>query len=162
MIKIDLSNPIHADAFLITAGHFLTKWPTEWSAQTLKDIMAGEESEDWDDLDIILWEPFENDSMSNVLEWIEDATSSVIELLQKYGAELPGDDVITVRNKYLAFEGGAEDAIAFVDEIHATYQTAGIDMGKTLNDFVFSIEVALQNAGYMDEDFNVIAKEVEA
>jgi hypothetical protein len=27
-------------------------------------------------------------------------------------------------------------------------------MGKTLNDFIFNIEVALQNAGYLDEDFN--------
>lgn len=87
MIKIDLSNPIHADAFLVTAGHFLTEWPDEWSAQTLGDIMAGEESEFGDDSDILLWEPFENDSMSNVLEWIGDATSSTLELLQRYGVE---------------------------------------------------------------------------
>lgn len=87
MIELDLSNPIHANAFLVTAGHFLTEWPDEWTAQTLHGVLAGELDEDTDTCDVVLWEPFENDSMSNVLEWIEDATSSVLELLKRHKVE---------------------------------------------------------------------------
>jgi len=72
------------------------------------------------------------------------------------------DGVIKVRNKHLSFEGGAEEAISFVTEMHVAYHTAAMDMNKTLHDFVFAIEVALQNEGYINEDFNVIAKEVES
>ena len=57
---------------------------------------------------------------------------------------------IKISNQYLSFDGHPSDALRFVDEIHE----AGTDMGKTLNDFIFAIEVALQNAGYLDEDFN--------
>ena len=65
---------------------------------------------------------------------------------------------IKISNNYLSFDGHPGDAIRFVDEIHETYDEAGIDMGKTLNDFIFAIEVALQNAGYLDEDFNKTQK----
>jgi hypothetical protein len=65
---------------------------------------------------------------------------------------------IKASEKYLSFDGHPNDAIDFVDEIHETYDEAGTDMGKTLNDFIFAIEVALQNAGYLDEDFNKTQK----
>jgi hypothetical protein len=63
---------------------------------------------------------------------------------------------IKTSNNYLSFDGHPSDAIRFVDEIRETYNEAGRDMGKTLNDFIFGIEVALQNAGYLDEDFNEV------
>jgi hypothetical protein len=59
---------------------------------------------------------------------------------------------IKTSNNYLSFDGHPNDAIRFVNEIRET----GSDMGKTLNDFIFGIEVALQNAGYLDEDFNEV------
>jgi hypothetical protein len=65
---------------------------------------------------------------------------------------------IKISNNYLSFDGHPNDAIDFVDEIRETYDEAGRDMGKTLNDFIFAIEVSLQNAGYLDEDFNKIQK----
>lgn len=61
---------------------------------------------------------------------------------------------IKASEKHLSFDGHPSDAIRFVDEIRETYNEAGRDMGKTLNDFIFNIEVALQDAGYLDEDFN--------
>jgi uncharacterized glyoxalase superfamily protein PhnB len=54
---------------------------------------------------------------------------------------------IEVTNKYLSFKGTSEDAISFVEEIHEAYRVSGMDMNKTLNDFLFSIEVALQEEG---------------
>ena len=65
---------------------------------------------------------------------------------------------IKTSEKHLSFDGHPSDAIDFVDEIRETYNEAGRDMGKTLNDFIFAIEVALQNARYLDEDFNKIQK----
>ena len=61
---------------------------------------------------------------------------------------------IHAQEKYLTYDGFAEDAINLVDSLHAAYY--GEDMPKVLNDFVFNIEVALQNAGILDQDFNLI------
>jgi hypothetical protein len=63
---------------------------------------------------------------------------------------------IKTSNNYLSFDGHPNDAIRFVNEIRETFDKAGSDMGKTLNDFIFGIEVALQNAGYLDKDFNEV------
>ena len=68
---------------------------------------------------------------------------------------------ITMRNiqvtyKHFSFDGSPEEAISFVDEIHEAYQKTGTDMSKTLHDFVFAIEVALQNAGHLDENFSKV------
>ena len=62
--------------------------------------------------------------------------------------------MIHAQEKYLSFNGLPQDAITLVDSLHETYN--GVDMPKVLNDFVFNIEVALQNAGWLDQDFNVI------
>ena len=63
---------------------------------------------------------------------------------------------IQAREKALSFDGDAHTAIEFVDSIRDAYDCAGRDLPKMLNDFVFNIEVALQNAGVMDENFNVV------
>jgi len=87
MIKLDISNPIHADAFLTAASNYLTEWPDGWTAQTLRDVLAeGEPDEDADDV-ITIWEPFENYAMIDVLELIEDTARSSLKLLKRYKVE---------------------------------------------------------------------------
>ena len=63
---------------------------------------------------------------------------------------------IHAQEKYLQFDGLPADALSFVDHIRNVFDQAGGDMPKVLNDFVFNIEVALQNAGILDDDFNLI------
>ena len=58
---------------------------------------------------------------------------------------------IEAREKYLSYSGDADYALRLVDSLHDAYH--GTDMPKMLNDFVFNIEVALQNAGVLDENF---------
>lgn len=60
-----------------------------------------------------------------------------------------------VIEKYLRFDGLAQDALSFV-EFMREIQDEGIEFPKVLNDFVFSIEVALQREGVLDEDFNPV------
>lgn len=66
--------------------------------------------------------------------------------------------MIETQEKYLSFKGLPQDAITLVDSLHDAYY--GSDMPKVLNDFVFNLEVALQNAGWLDQDFNVIKEGV--
>jgi hypothetical protein len=54
----------------------------------------------------------------------------------------------------LTYDGCPSSAQAFVNEIRGIY--AGEDMPTYLSDFIYNIEVALQDAGYLDEDFNEI------
>jgi hypothetical protein len=63
---------------------------------------------------------------------------------------------IYTQEKYLSFDGLPADALRFVESIRSVFDQAGSDMPKVLNDFVFNIEVALQNAGILDDDFNLI------
>ena len=46
---------------------------------------------------------------------------------------------IQAREKYLQFEGYAEDAIALINSLHEAYFDS--DMPKVLNDFVFNIDL---------------------
>lgn len=64
--------------------------------------------------------------------------------------------MITTSEKYLSFDGYVGDAKSFVDDVRGTYNKAGEDMPKVLNDFIFNIEVELQFAGVLDKDFNEI------
>ena len=64
--------------------------------------------------------------------------------------------MITTSEKFLSFDGYVGDAKSFVDDVRGTYNKAGEDMPKVLNDFIFNIEVELQFAGVLDKDFNVI------
>jgi len=65
---------------------------------------------------------------------------------------------IQAREKALFFSGDSASALALVESLHGAY--ASSDMPKMLNDFVFNIEVALQNAGVLDEHFNEVLENV--
>ena len=62
--------------------------------------------------------------------------------------------IIKVREKGLSYEGDTEYAYRLVESIREAY--GHNEMPKMLNDFVFNIEVALQNVGVLDEWFNKI------
>lgn len=59
-IHIDTRNPIHAKAYLLAAGHFLSKWPQDWTAERLcLALLADEYSVDnqqEDQKQIEVWE----------------------------------------------------------------------------------------------------------
>ena len=60
--------------------------------------------------------------------------------------------IIKAREKYLSYSGDTDYALRLVNEIQQAF--GGADMPKMLSDFLFNIEVALQDAGVLDEDFN--------
>ena len=62
--------------------------------------------------------------------------------------------IIEAREKCLSFKGDAGSALDLVNNLRWAYEHT--DMPKMLNDFVFNIEVALQNAGVLDQDFNEV------
>jgi len=62
--------------------------------------------------------------------------------------------LITASEKSLSYKGDAEYALLLIESLHTAY--GGADMPKMLSDFVFNIEVALQDANVLDEDFNLI------
>jgi len=62
--------------------------------------------------------------------------------------------IIKVKEKGLSYEGDAEYAYRLIESIREAY--GNNEMPKMLNDFVFNIEVALQNVGVLDEWFNKI------
>lgn len=59
---IDTRNPLHAKAYLRAAGHFLTGWPKDWSAEQLALALVDEESTEKDK--IHLWQPAERQALS--------------------------------------------------------------------------------------------------
>lgn len=63
--------------------------------------------------------------------------------------------LIQSQERALSFKGDIDTAVDLVNSLRAAYEGNGMDMPKMLNDFVFNIEVALQNAGVLDEDFNL-------
>lgn len=62
------------------------------------------------------------------------------------------------RNYYLRFDGTFEDALSFVRAMREL-QRSGLDYPKVFNDFLFAIEVRLQNEGYLDDNFNEVKGE---
>lgn len=64
--------------------------------------------------------------------------------------------MISAENKYLNYRGDSQYALYLIESLHQAYLEQGIDMPKMLNDFVFNLEVALQDAGVLDENFMVI------
>lgn len=62
--------------------------------------------------------------------------------------------IITAREKFLTFEGDTKTALHLVESMRGAY--GGMDMPKMLNDFIFNIEAALQDAGVLDQDFNLL------
>ena len=63
---------------------------------------------------------------------------------------------IHVSNFYLVFDGMANDAYHFVNDLREAATSTGWDMGKVLSDFLFAIECELQNIGYLDKTFNKV------
>lgn len=61
---------------------------------------------------------------------------------------------IEASEKYLTYRGDAEYALRIVNSLREAYGYN--DMPKMLSDFVFSIEVALQDAGILNENFDEI------
>jgi len=70
--------------------------------------------------------------------------------------------MITAHEKYLSFTGYPSDAHALVEHLRDVHGQSGFDMPKALNDFVFNLEVQLQNIGYLDESFNLIKEKDHA
>ena len=66
--------------------------------------------------------------------------------------------IIQASERFLSFHGDAETAMYLVDSIREAYGCN--DVPKMLNDFIFNIEVALQDAGVLDEHFNRIEEAV--
>ena len=69
--------------------------------------------------------------------------------------------LIQASEKFLTFHGDTNSALNLVNSLREAYDGSGLEMSKMLNDFVFNIEVALQNAGVLDQDFNEIKEEKE-
>jgi hypothetical protein len=69
--------------------------------------------------------------------------------------------MLTASEKYLYYKGHPLDALRLVNDIRETYSDAGKDMPKVLGDFMMNIEFALQEAGYLDQDFNETTPETK-
>lgn len=65
--------------------------------------------------------------------------------------------IIKVQEKALTFDGDSATALMLVNDLRESYQANGMEMPKMLSDFVFNIEVALQDAGILNEWFEVQA-----
>ena len=64
------------------------------------------------------------------------------------------NQIIEANNKCLAFKGSPKQAIDFADMMREIGIATGGDFENILSDFIYNIEVELQNNGYLDEDFN--------
>lgn len=66
---LDLDKDHHADAFLLAASHFLSHWPSEWTAKELEKTILADEDEDIEGMEnqakIEVWEPIDR--------WCEDS-----------------------------------------------------------------------------------------
>ena len=64
--------------------------------------------------------------------------------------------IIQAENKGLSFTGTPEAAQYVIELLNEAFYTGGQDAPNFIRDFVFNIEVALQDAGYLDENFNEV------
>ena len=62
--------------------------------------------------------------------------------------------LVQAQEKALSFKGDSTSALSLVNSLHEAYSDT--DMPKMLHDFCFNIEVALQNAGVLDEWFSEV------
>lgn len=62
--------------------------------------------------------------------------------------------LIEAHERFLSYKGDSETALYLVNSLREVF--GHTDMPKMLNDFVFNIEVALQNAEVLDENFNKV------
>jgi len=65
--------------------------------------------------------------------------------------------LISAQEKSLSYKGDTEYALRLVESLRKAYDDSNGEMPKMLSDFVFNIEVKLQNAGILDQDFNLLA-----
>lgn len=64
--------------------------------------------------------------------------------------------IIQAENKGLSFKGTPEAAKYVIELFDEAFYTEGRDAPNFIRDFIFNIEVALQDAGYLDQDFNEV------
>jgi len=62
--------------------------------------------------------------------------------------------LIHAENRALTFHGDSQSALALVNSVRDAY--GHDEMPKLLNDFIFNLEVALQDAGVLDEWFSEV------
>ena len=62
--------------------------------------------------------------------------------------------LIEASEKALSFNGDSDTALRLIDSLRDAYDDK--EMPKMLNDFVFNLEVALQNAGVLNEWFEEV------
>ena len=60
-------------------------------------------------------------------------------------------NMIQASEKALSFNGDSDTALYLINSVQEAYD--GKEMPKMLNDFIFNIAVALQNAGVLNEWF---------
>ena len=59
--------------------------------------------------------------------------------------------IIEASERYLSYNGDADYALYLVNSLREAYEC--VDMPKMLTDFIFNMEMALQDAGVLDENF---------
>ena len=59
--------------------------------------------------------------------------------------------IIEASERYLSYNGDADYALYLVNSLREAYGC--VDMPKMLTDFIFNMEMALQDAGVLDENF---------
>ena len=64
--------------------------------------------------------------------------------------------LIHAENKGLSFKGTPEGAKYVIELFNEAFYSDGKDAPNFIRDFIFNIEVALQDAGYLDQDFNEV------
>ncbi len=64
--------------------------------------------------------------------------------------------LIQAENKGLSFKGNPEGAKYVIELFNEAFYSDGKDAPNFIRDFIFNIEVALQDAGHLDEHFNEV------
>ena len=62
--------------------------------------------------------------------------------------------LIQAENWGLSFKGSPQGAKYVIELFNEAFYSDGKDAPNFIRDFIFNIEVALQDAGYLDQDFN--------
>jgi len=64
--------------------------------------------------------------------------------------------LIEAQEKYLSFKGDTNYALGLVESVRKAFDESGNEMPKMLSDFIFNIEVRLQDIGVLDINFNQV------
>lgn len=94
--NVNLSSTVHAEAFLLAAGHYLSSWPQEWSAAYLADVLRDEvEGASEERTRVQVWEGVvtasrneEVDEYEYAFEHIEGLTLDFIAFAIRYSSEI--------------------------------------------------------------------------